>query len=613
MKITNESRFALASTVANLGGGDAGVEGETPAPDCCDTSGSNSIDRAADVGVTTIFRDPTDSGALTLVQDATQAAGLGGHVTVTLPGTATAGNLLVAAFSIRSGGDPSALSITPGTWTLITKVDSTGGNSGDALMWYKEADGTETAVDIQGIANYDRATVMEFAGIGTLVDFSVVDDSTASGTTTAVPAVTVTETVSVLVGIAHQSREPSTLNAVELTEVDQGKAGGTFGPTSIVGYLNPGAAGDYDWNPTSNQSDTWAAILAAFQIATAGSWVNGGEEMADADDATYYEVDGANIVRIDLGAPFPINGVRLLVGPATSGSKTYTLKADDDPEFGSPVTVATLAITAAGAYATSDVSAVFASQTYQYWELTGPAEVARFFSLELLQGATPSNLTLDDLLDVNAPSPTDGQVLTYDSATGMWVPDTGGGISYAGTGDIADVAATESAGAATTVPRGDHVHRLGITTTRGDLIRRGATDNERVALGASGYNLVSDGTDAVWAASYGGIEGFVYMTDVGSDACWVRVPWAATIVEATIIGDVSGSAVVDIKKRAFGGGAASSICAAAKPTLSSAQESTDTTLTGWTTSLSAGDILYFHPDSATTVAKCNVSLKVRKT
>lgn len=35
-------------------------------------------------------------------------------------------------------------------------------------------------------------------------------------------------------------------------------------------------------------------------------------------------------------------------------------------------------------------------------------------------------------------------------------------------------------------------------TTRGDLIRRGASASERVALGSSGEALVSDGTDAVW-------------------------------------------------------------------------------------------------------------------
>ena len=44
---------------------------------------------------------------------------------------------------------------------------------------------------------------------------------------------------------------------------------------------------------------------------------------------------------------------------------------------------------------------------------------------------------------------------------------------------------------------------LAPTTTRGDLIRRGAATNERVALGANGTCLTSNGTDAVWGSCAG--------------------------------------------------------------------------------------------------------------
>lgn len=37
-----------------------------------------------------------------------------------------------------------------------------------------------------------------------------------------------------------------------------------------------------------------------------------------------------------------------------------------------------------------------------------------------------------------------------------------------------------------------------VTTTRGDLIRRGASADERVALGSDGQVMASDGTDALW-------------------------------------------------------------------------------------------------------------------
>ena len=91
------------------------------------------------------------------------------------------------------------------------------------------------------------------------------------------------------------------------------------------------------------------------------------------------------------------------------------------------------------------------------------------------------------------------------------------------------------------------------------------------------------------------------------------VPYACTINSATLTANASGSIVVDIKKSTYSGfPTTSSITASAKPTLSSAQKSTDTTLTGWTTSVSAGDVLEFYVDSATTVSKVTLVLGVTK-
>lgn len=42
--------------------------------------------------------------------------------------------------------------------------------------------------------------------------------------------------------------------------------------------------------------------------------------------------------------------------------------------------------------------------------------------------STPANI--DDLDDVNAGSPADGEVLTYDAASGEWKPTAGGGMSH---------------------------------------------------------------------------------------------------------------------------------------------------------------------------------------
>jgi len=56
-----------------------------------------------------------------------------------------------------------------------------------------------------------------------------------------------------------------------------------------------------------------------------------------------------------------------------------------------------------------------------------------------------------------------------------------------------------------------------------------------------------------------------------------------------------------------------SIAGTAKPTLSSVQKNRTTTLTGWTTAITAGDILEFNVDSVATVVRVTLSLTVTRT
>src|SRR5579859_867295 len=91
------------------------------------------------------------------------------------------------------------------------------------------------------------------------------------------------------------------------------------------------------------------------------------------------------------------------------------------------------------------------------------------------------------------------------------------------------------------------------------------------------------------------------------------VPYAGTITAATISADQTGSAVVDVWKVPLGSmpaTSANSIAASDLPTLSSQIEHTDTTLTGWTTTVNAGDVIYFHINSTSTVQFLNVTLSV---
>ena len=113
-----------------------------------------------------------------------------------------------------------------------------------------------------------------------------------------------------------------------------------------------------------------------------------------------------------------------------------------------------------------------------------------------------------------------------------------------------------------------------------------------------------------------------YVIDGGGDpittglaGIGLRIPYACTITEWTLHADVSGSIVVDIWKDSYGNYppvVGDSITGSAKPTISAANRNTSTTLTGWNTSIAAGDMLYFNVDSCATITKAVLTLKVTK-
>lgn len=131
------------------------------------------------------------------------------------------------------------------------------------------------------------------------------------------------------------------------------------------------------------------------------------------------------------------------------------------------------------------------------------------------------------------------------------------------------------------------------------------------ATGASEAPAFEDDMSTLGFVIDGG--GATITTGVKGD---LEVPFACTITSVTLLADQVGSIVVDIWKDTYANApptAADSITASAKPTLSSAQKSQDTTLTGWSKNLAAGDILRFNVDSAATVQRVSVMLKVKKT
>ena len=139
--------------------------------------------------------------------------------------------------------------------------------------------------------------------------------------------------------------------------------------------------------------------------------------------------------------------------------------------------------------------------------------------------------------------------------------------------------------------------------------------------GTSGHILKSSDTGgtATWAANLATsgitIDGGGSAITTGVKG-YVEVPYAGVITNVTMLADQSGSIVVDIWKDTYANYPptdADSITASAVPTISAATKSKDSTLTGWTTTVAAGDILGFNVDSASTVTRVSLVLTIRKT
>lgn len=240
---------------------------------------------------------------------------------------------------------------------------------------------------------------------------------------------------------------------------------------------------------------------------------------------------------------------------------------------------------------------------------------------------TPSTPELDELTNVDTTGKADGDVIYWNAPDAMWevAPPTGGGapieifdegvsktttpvsIDFVGAG----VTATETADAVTvTIPGGSSIAELddipdvnAPSPANGDLLVWDSTPGEWVNSPPSAptqkkrtVNVILGGTASVIAA---GIKGDI------------RFPENGTINSVEMFADQTGSIVVDLWKDTYGNYppvVGDSITASAKPTISAATKSTDSTLTGWTTSITAGDVIRINVDSVSAVKRVTLAL-----
>ena len=108
------------------------------------------------------------------------------------------------------------------------------------------------------------------------------------------------------------------------------------------------------------------------------------------------------------------------------------------------------------------------------------------------------------------------------------------------------------------------------------------------------------------------IDGGTSAITTGSKG-YVSIPFDCTIISWTLVADQEGSIEIDIFKSTYAGFPDSAtITGTELPTLSVAQKNQDTSLTTWTTAITAGDILNIYVNSADTVTKVTLILTVQK-
>lgn len=175
------------------------------------------------------------------------------------------------------------------------------------------------------------------------------------------------------------------------------------------------------------------------------------------------------------------------------------------------------------------------------------------------------------------------------------------------------------------------VTNTGTLTANAIILGNGTTDV--TALGSLGTTTTVLHGNAAGAPTFGAVAAADVSTglktrtlgiviDGGGSAIttgvkgYLQCPVSGTITSNTVLADQSGSIVIDVWKDTYANYPptdADSITASAPPTISSAVKSTDSTLTGWTTSVTAGDCFGFNVDSATTVTRVTLELTLTVT
>ncbi len=148
------------------------------------------------------------------------------------------------------------------------------------------------------------------------------------------------------------------------------------------------------------------------------------------------------------------------------------------------------------------------------------------------------------------------------------------------------------------------------TTVNVFWLNGGALQNEDLAV-TIGLPVIGFDTRFVITHEH---DGGGDVPSTGTKGAGVTIPWNFEIIGWYLMGNSTGSLVLDIKSKAFASNdpPTVSITASAKPTLSSSAQETSTTLTGWTKQFTGPMALKFSIVSITTITAYTLILYCRK-
>lgn len=217
---------------------------------------------------------------------------------------------------------------------------------------------------------------------------------------------------------------------------------------------------------------------------------------------------------------------------------------------------------------------------------------------------------------------------SWDAGTAAWVAVTGGGSGI--TELTGDVTAGPGSGSQAATIANDAVTTATILNANVTLakIANAAANSKVLGSGAAGsgapYAEIDLGTNLSMAgttlnAATGAANPLTVgvTVDGGGSAIttgikgYVQCPISGTIDQWTVLADQAGDIEFDVFLDAFASyPSTTSIVAAAPPELTAADSATDSTLTGWTTSVTAGDVFGFEVISAATIERVTLQIQV---